>query len=175
MEKPCNCTSLGKLVSDYRPLPLQFCTLNIVYTTSKWSVLNCWFRFMDGLSCLGVLEGLRSRNLLYDSFCYKAPELTASDVTKIFQPKFALEGSDRCREEHITYSYWLDILIDYQGILWIQHTWNVYDMWVLIVKIYTLCPQGGLSVPSLKLTLENWAKCLKDHLIWIGYKNSFCQ
>lgn len=91
-------------------------------------IVTCFYRFVEGLKTLGLLEELRKNPaVFYNMFVSEEVPLQAKDLCTLFDVDFSLQGSNRRDRENMTICFWRDWLIDIEGILFIVQliiTWT---------------------------------------------------
>ncbi len=65
---------------------------------------------------MDVLPTLRTHSLITDAFHYVSEPVTAAILTDLFQVGYSDIGSNRRAAEEITMGYFLDILLDMEGL-----------------------------------------------------------
>lgn len=77
------------------------------------------FRFMDGLSTLGVLNMLQmNQSLMKEAFVPTGKRLSATgmaELLNVMAHTWSPEGSQKRLQEATTISFWLDFLQDLEG------------------------------------------------------------
>jgi len=76
-------------------------------------------RFLKGLSILGVLSMIRThQQIMQEAFVHGDQVLDAAtfqDAVDVSEDSWSPPGSNKRIDEERTYAYWLDYLLDLQG------------------------------------------------------------
>ena len=89
--------------------------LMISFTSTSTFDEKIFFRFMEDMSCMGLLPVLRAKGLVENAFKKQEMALTAEIMQNLFTVDFSEQGSNRHSLEQLTLSYFLDVLIDMEG------------------------------------------------------------
>ncbi|KAK2894193.1 hypothetical protein Q8A73_016682 [Channa argus] len=89
-------------------------------------------QFLQGLSCLGLLDEVKKHPHLFRSvFTKNLNPLIAAKISKLFQPSFAQSGTNLRRTQAKAYGFFRDWLLDIEWIPTTPQTYEEFKEWMV--------------------------------------------